>query len=118
RIWEPDASSAMAKEVARGDIWLYRFARPDKRRPVLVLARDAALRHLRTAIVAPITSTVRGLPSEVRVGIRDGLKGACVVNLDHIYTVAQDELQQWLGHLDETRMREVCAAVEVALGCV
>ena len=108
----------MAKEVARGDIWLYRFARPDKRRPVLVLARDAALRHLRTAIVAPITSTVHGLPSEVRVGVNDGLKCASVVNLDHVYTVPQAELRQWLGHLDEARMREVCAAVEVAVGCV
>jgi mRNA interferase MazF len=107
----------MAKEVDRGDIWLYRFGRPDKRRPVLVLSRLAALRNLRTAIVAPITSTIRGLPSEVSVGVDDGLKGPSVVNLDHLYTVPQDDLRAWLGRLDDRRMLEVCAAVEVALGC-
>jgi mRNA interferase MazF len=108
----------MAREVARGDIWLYRFGRPDKQRPVLVLSRQAALRQIRTAVVAPVTTAIRGLPSEVRVGVGDGLKSDSVVNLDHLYTVPQQELRQWLGRLDERRMREVCEAVEVALGCV
>ncbi len=107
----------MAREVARGDIWMYRFASPDKRRPVVVLSRPAALRLLRTAVVAPVTSTIHGLPSEVRVGVEDGLKNASVVNLDHIYTVSQDDLRQWVGHLDAPRMAEVCAAMNVALNC-
>jgi mRNA interferase MazF len=107
----------MAREVTRGDIWLYRFGRPDKQRPVLVLSRQAALRQIRTAVVAPITTAIRGLPSEVRVGVEDGLKGDCVVNFDHLYTVPQQELRRWLGRLDQRRMREVCGAVEVALGC-
>ena len=96
---------------------MYRFAPPDKRRPVLVLSRSVALRHLRTAIVAPITSTIHGLPSEVPVGVEDGLKGPSVVNLDHIYTVPQAELRRWLGRLETSRMSAVCRAANVALGC-
>lgn len=107
----------MAGEVARGDIWLYAFARPDKRRPVLVLSRPAALARLRTAVVAPITSTVRGIPSEVRVGNEVGLKGDSVVNLDHLYTVEQEDLRKWVGRLQEDRMRDVCEALAVAMGC-
>ena len=107
----------MARRVARGDIWLHRFAAPDKRRPVLVLSRDVALACLRTATVAPITSTIRGLESEVPVGVGDGLKRESVVNLDHIVTVEQAELKRYVGHLDEQRMRDVCGAANIALGC-
>jgi mRNA interferase MazF len=84
---------------------------------VVVLSRDAALRTLRTAIVAPITITIRGLPSEVRVGIAEGLKAESAINLDHIYTVGKEDLRQWLGQLSPARMNEVCRAAEVALGC-
>lgn len=103
--------------MSRGDLWMCRFAAPDKRRPVLVLSRDVALAHLRTAIVAPVTTTIRGLPSEVRLGVEDGLKSASAANLDHLLTVPQSELRQWLGRLDDRRMRLVCAAVEIAIGC-
>ncbi len=107
----------MARGVNRGDIWLYRFAPPHKRRPVLVLSRPAALARLRTAVVAPITSTVHGLPSEVPVGTEQGLKGPSVVNLDHILTVEKTDLQKWLGRLDAAEMRRVCQAAAVALAC-
>jgi mRNA-degrading endonuclease toxin of MazEF toxin-antitoxin module len=62
----------MARRIERGDIWLFRFAKPDERSPVLVLSRPAALGLLRTAIVAPVTSTIHGVPSELRVGVADG----------------------------------------------
>jgi mRNA interferase MazF len=107
----------VAREIVRGDIWLYRFAAPDKRRPVLVLSRPAALRYLRTAVVAPITSAIRGLPSEVLIGVDDGLKAPSAVNLDHLYTVAYEDLRQWLGRLDEDRMAQVCTALKVAMAC-
>ena len=107
----------MARGVARGDIWLYRFAPPDKRRPVLVLSRPAALAHLRTAVVAPISSKIHGLPSEVCLGIAEGMKGECAVNLDHVYTVQQSDLRTWVARLDAQRMRAVCEALNVALGC-
>ena len=103
--------------MSRGDIWLYRFAPPDKRRPVLVLSRQAALSLIRTAIVAPITTSPRGLPSEVRLGIEHGLKTESAANLDHLYTVPQSELRKWIGRLDPRTMREVCFAAAVALGC-
>lgn len=107
----------MARGVARGDIWLYRFAPPDKRRPVLVLSRPAALARLRTAVVAPISSTIHELPSEVPIGVDQGLKAPSVANLDHILTVEQADLRQWLGRLDASQMRLVCQAAAVALGC-
>lgn len=107
----------MARRVARGDIWLHRFAPPDKRRPVLVLSRPRALLHMRTAIVAPITTNIRGLPSELPLGVGDGLKQDCAANFDHLYTVPQNELRHFIGHLDDARMRVACAAIEVALGC-
>jgi mRNA interferase MazF len=67
--------------------------------------------------VAPITTSVRGLPSEVLVGVEEGLKGPSAVNLDHLYTVSQSDMRQWLGRLTAQRMAEVCAALNVAMGC-
>ena len=61
-------------DVDRGDIWTYEFRRPDKRRPVLIVSRPEAIAVLHTVMVAPITSTIRGLPSEVVVGTAEGLK--------------------------------------------
>jgi mRNA interferase MazF len=96
---------------------MYTFARPDKARPVLVLSRQVALDHLHTALVAPITTTIRGLPSEVALGVEDGLKQASVANLDHILSVRQQDLRKYVGHLDDHRMREACRAAAIALGC-
>jgi mRNA interferase MazF len=78
----------MAERIARGQIWHYVFSRPDKRRPVLVLTRTEVIVLLHTVMVAPITSTVRGAPSEVLVGIDQGLKQDSAVNLDNEQTVA------------------------------
>jgi mRNA interferase MazF len=96
---------------------MYRFGPPDKRRPVLVLSRQAVLDHLRTAVVAPITTTVHGVPSEIRVGTEHGLKSASVVNLDHLYTVPQQELKAFVGTLSRDELGAVCAALAVAMGC-
>jgi len=65
----------VAGKLSHGDVYLCRFAPPDKQRPVLVLTRDSALGHLVTVTVAPITSTIRGVPSEVALGVDDGMKG-------------------------------------------
>lgn len=67
----------MAGTLNRGDVRLFRFASPDKQRPVLVLTRDGAIGHFATVTVAPITSTIRGVPSEVVLDIGDGMKGPC-----------------------------------------
>ena len=107
----------MAGRVARGDIRILRFAPPDKSRPVLVLTRESALQYLSRVTVAPVTSTIRGIPSEVLLGVDDGMKQPCVVNLHNVVTVPRDGLGRRVGHLGPVRMHEVCAALGFALGC-
>lgn len=111
------ADSGLAGRVERGDIRLYRFEPPDKPRPVLVLTRDSAIHYLSRVTIAPITSTVRGVPSELVLDIEDGMKAPCAVNLHNLVTVAKRGLGPRLAHLSETRMREVCVALAFALGC-
>ena len=107
----------MAERLERGEIRLYRFERPDKERPVLILTRSSAVGYLSTATVAPITSTIRGVPSEVPLGVDDGMKQPCAVNLHNLVTVRQEAIGRRLGHLTPRRMRDVCAALAFALGC-
>ena len=107
----------LTPRVRRGEIWQYRFKSPDKRRPVVVLTRQEVLPLLHTAMVAPVTSTIRGLPSEVPVGVAEGLKHRSAINLDHVQTVEQRLLQEFVGTLSEARMREVCRALALATGC-
>jgi mRNA interferase MazF len=107
----------MAGRVERGDIRLYRFPKPDKARPVLVLTRPAALGYLSGVTVAPITSTIRGVPSEVALGPDDGMKQPCAANLHNVVTVSRDALGRRVARLEAPRMREVCAALAFALGC-
>lgn len=101
----------------RGEIWLYESGRPDKRRPVLVLTRQEVIPMLRTVVVAPITSTIRGAPSEVVVGADQGLKHDSAVNLDHVQTVDKKRLRKYVGHLDREKMSYVCRALAIATGC-
>ncbi len=107
----------MARDVARGDIWLYEFAAPDKRRPVLVLTRSSVIQFLHCVMVAPVTSTVRGISSEVVVGEPHGLKQTSAVNLDNLQTVPKRKLRRYIGTLGVKEMRQVCAALAVATGC-
>lgn len=107
----------MAREVSRGEIWGYRFSAPDKKRPVLVISRQDVIGLLHTVLVAPITSTIHGLPSGVVVGEREGLRHAAAVNLDHVQTVDKARLVGYVGHVSSLRMREVCQALAVAVGC-
>ena len=107
----------MAGRIERGDIRLYRFPEPDKQRPVLVLTRPAALSYLSRVTVAPITSAIRDVPSEVVLGAEDGMKQPCAVNLHNVVTVSRDALGRRVAHLDAHRMRGICAALAFALGC-
>ena len=107
----------MAREVNRAEIWQYRFRAPAKRRPVLVLSRQEVIGLLHTVMVAPITSTLRGAPSEVAVGVAEGLKHDSAVNLDHVQTVERARLGGYVGHLGPDKMRAVCRALAVATGC-
>jgi mRNA interferase MazF len=107
----------VAREVRRGEIWRFRFKRPDKTRPVVVLSRPDVIGLLHTVMVAPVTSSFRGAPSEVVVGVPEGLKHPSAVNLDHVQTVEKARLTGFLGSLAPERMRDVCRALAVAVGC-
>lgn len=107
----------MAARIARGDIRLYAFAPPDKQRPVVVITRDSAIAYLSTVIVAPITSTIRGVPSEVVLNEEDGMKAPCAVNLHNPVTVSQNRLGKRVAQLSSLRMKEICAALRFSLGC-
>lgn len=107
----------MAARIARGDVRLYSFAPPDKSRPVVVLTRDSAVAYLGTVTVAPITSTIRGVPSEVLLNEEDGMKAPCAVNLHNPVTVAQERLGKRVAQLSPLRMHQICAALSFSLGC-
>ena len=107
----------MARSVNRGEIWLYTFKKPDKRRPVLILTRQDVIPLLHTVMVAPITSTIRGAPSEVVVGIDEGLRADSAVNLDHVQTVEKRLLRQYVGSLGPDKMSQVCRHLAIATGC-
>jgi mRNA interferase MazF len=107
----------LAGKIARGDVRLYQFASPDKNRPVVVLTRDSAIAYLSTVTVAPVTSAIRGVPSEVLLDEEDGMKSACAVNLHNAVTVSQDRLGRRVARLSPFRMNEICAAVRFSLGC-
>jgi mRNA interferase MazF len=103
--------------VNRGEIWLYTFGAPDKRRPVLVLSRQKAIDLLHTVLVAPITSSAHGVPSEVHVGADEGLKHDSVINLDQVQTVDQTRLRHFVGTVGPGKMTAVCRALSIATGC-
>ena len=108
---------ARSLELNRVEIRLYTFAAPDKQRPVLVLTRSAALKHLNTVTVAPITTTIRGVPSEVILTEDEGMEKLCAVNLHNLVTVSSDKLGKRVAALSNVRMDEICRALNFALGC-
>lgn len=107
----------VAGRIERGEIRLYTFSAPDKARPVLVLTRASAIGYLSRITVAPITSTIRGVPSEVIIGPDDGMKQSCAVNLHNVVTVSKAAVGRRVTQLAEGRMLEVCRALGFALGC-
>jgi mRNA interferase MazF len=102
--------------VRRGEIRWYTFGAPDKRRPVLILTRDSVIGSLGELTVAPVTSTVRGIPSEVTLGAADGMPRDCAANLDHLQTVPKTRVGPVVATLRPERMIEVRAALLFALG--
>jgi mRNA interferase MazF len=107
----------VAGRLVRGEIRLFRFALPDKERPVVVLTRDSAIAYLASVTVAPITSKIRDIPSQVVLNEEDGMKAPCAVNLHNLMTVPQERLGKRVAQLHSSRMTEICAALGFALGC-
>lgn len=107
----------MANRMNRGEIWMFEFSRPDKPRPVVILTRPEVIELLHTVMVAPVTSAIRGAPSEITVGIEEGLKNTSAVNLDHVQTVDKSKLKRFIGTVSPTKMKAVCKALAIATGC-
>ena len=97
----------------RGEIWL---AELDKRRPVVVLTRDPLARVLHSVIVGPVTSTIRGLSTEVQLSEDDGVQRPCVVNLDNLQLVPRARLVRRVGRAAPHTLRAICAATCEAIG--
>jgi mRNA interferase MazF len=103
-------------EVTRGEIWQFAFPKPTGRRPVLVLTRGDMIDLLNTVTVAPLTSTIRNVPSEVVVGPEIGLKRLSAINLHHVATVPRAGLRAYVGTVPPDVMRRVRNALLFALG--
>lgn len=94
----------------------YRFPQPNKRRPVVILTRDSALEFLGEVTVAPITSTIRDIPTEVPLTRADGMPRDCAINLDHIQTVSCGRIGPLITKLNTDKMFLVRSALLFALG--
>ena len=101
--------------MKHGEIRWYKFIRPDKKRPVLILTRDSVLEYLDEVTVAPITSTVRDIPSEVFILKGHGMPRDCAVNCDHLQTVSKGKIGSLITSLSPAKMVEVGRAIRFAL---
>lgn len=90
---------------------------PDKPRPAIILTRTNMIPRLHHVTVAPITSTIRGAPSEVLLDVDDGMKGPCAANFHNVATVPKSSVGRWVSQLRAERLAGVCAALRFALGC-
>jgi mRNA interferase MazF len=101
--------------MRRGEIRWYKFQPPDKNRPVLILSRNPVIEYLGEVTIAPVTTTIRDIPSEVLLTKADGLPRECVVNCDHLQTVSKGKIGLLIATLSTSRMEEVAKAISFAL---
>ena len=101
--------------MIRGEIRWYTFKKPDKKRPVLLLTRTSIIEYMGEITVAPITSVVREIPSEVYLDRNDGMPRECVVNFDHIQTVSKGKIGALIAVLPERKMQAIKKAISFAL---
>jgi mRNA interferase MazF len=102
--------------MRRGEVWWAELPEPVGRRPVVLLTRDGAYGYRTMATVAPVTTTIRGIPAEVELGPADGVPRRCVVNLDNLQTIDQRRLRGRLAFLGAERLHEIDDAIQFALG--
>jgi mRNA interferase MazF len=102
--------------MRRGEIRWYTFKMPDKKRPVLILTRNSILDVLGEVTVAPLTSTIRHIPSEVVLTPEDGLPKVSAINLDHVQTVSKAKVGSFITALSDSQMDQVKNALLFALG--
>jgi mRNA interferase MazF len=102
--------------VNRGEVWW--LEHPDAgRRPACILTRQAAIPVLNAVLVAPATTRARGIPTEVRLGIEDGMPRECVLTFDNVGPVSKALLSERITRLGPAKLAELCAALNIAAGC-
>jgi mRNA interferase MazF len=102
--------------VKRGEVWWHE-AENEKRRPYLILTRDEAIPVLNALLAVPATRTMRGIPSEVALGARDGMPSECVLTLDNLTVVRKAHLVERITQLETSVLEDVCTAMNFAAGC-
>jgi mRNA interferase MazF len=101
--------------MKRGELRWYKFQSPDKKRPVLILTRDSILEYLGEVTIAPVTTTIRDISSEVFLSKSDGMPRDCVINFDHIQTVSKGRIGSLITTLSSEKLKQVREAVLFAL---
>jgi mRNA interferase MazF len=101
--------------MRRGEIRWYKFKAPDKKRPVLILTRNSIIKYLGEVTVAPVTSTIRNIPSEVFLPENDGMPKDCAINFDHIQTVSKSKIGSLIMTLMPEKLKQVRDALIFAL---
>ncbi len=101
--------------MRRGEVRWYTFKSPDKKRPVVILSRTSVITYLNEVTIAPITTTVRDIPSEVFLSRYDGLPKDCAVNCDHIQTVSKQKVGALIATLSTVKLEQLAQAVRFAL---
>jgi mRNA interferase MazF len=105
----------MGRLMTRGEVRWYKFNPPDKKRPVVILTRDSIIGFLGEVTIAPVTSTIRDIPSEVLLSKSDGMPIDCAVNCDHIQTVSKNKIGPLIAKLSTDKIEELKKAVCFAL---
>jgi mRNA interferase MazF len=106
----------MTVAMHRGDVW-WAEVPGDKRRPVLVLTRERFISRLNAVLVAPVTSKVRGIATEVPLDVADGMPRPCAINFDNLFTISRARLQTRITHLTPSKLDLVCRAYRFAVDC-
>ena len=101
--------------MKRGEVRWYTFKSPDKKRTVVILTRNAILEYLSEVTVAPITSMIRDIPSEVLLSREDGMKSDCVINCDHVQTVSKLKVGSLITTLSNDKLTDLRGAICFAL---
>jgi mRNA interferase MazF len=101
--------------MKRGEVRWYKFKHPDKKRPVVILTRNSILEYLGDVTIAPVTSTIRDIPSEVLLSRLDGMRNDCAINCDHIQTVSKSNVGSMITSLSKEKLSEVRDAINFAL---
>ena len=101
--------------MKRGEIRWYKFKAPNKKRPVLILTRDSIIEYLGEVTIAPITSTVRDIPSEMFLSKLDGMQKDCAINFDHIQTVSKEKIGSLITTLSPEKLKQVREAILFSL---